>query len=165
MDILRRDKLQINAVDLGAFGNIMAHLRRCNDVIQLIFRVQRQLRCAGTLAGKLPSGYLCTPPCVGLPHLLYDLKQPRTPRYTVCLQGRRNRQTDGLLCAGGIRHHQIGGKGIQTALYTFYRREKGFQINGKIGFFLQVCSPLSLKNTTKRCKQYSILGGLCQFRV
>ena len=126
VDILRRDKLQINAVDLGAFGDIMAHLRRCNDVVQLIFRVLRQLRCAGTLAGKFPPGSLCAPPCVGLPHLLHDLKQPRTSRYAVCFQGRRNRQTDGLLCAGGIRHHQVGGKGIQTALNTFYRCEKGF---------------------------------------
>ena len=61
------------------------------------------------------------------------LKEPAAPGQAILFQGRRDGQTDGLVRAGRVGDHQIGGKWIQAPLHAFNGGIKAFQINGNIG--------------------------------
>ena len=53
-------------------------------------------------------------------HLGIHIKKTGPPGYSVCFQGRRNSQTDGLLRPAFIRNHQMCLERIQTALHTLH---------------------------------------------
>ena len=89
----------------------------------------------GLFRELLPRG-LQLPQGIGLLHLLHHLEKTGTPRNTKTLEAWGHCQADGLLGAAGIRHHQIGGQGIQPAFNALHRGIEGLQINGDIIFLL-----------------------------
>ena len=60
------------------------------------------------------------PPGVHLRHLLHHLKEPGAARDAVGLQGGGDGQADGFARAALVRHHQIGGHGVQSPLHTLH---------------------------------------------
>ena len=52
---------------------------------------------------------------------------------TVGFQRRRNCKADGFLGAGGICHYEIGGQGVQMAVYALHRGIEAFQVDCQIG--------------------------------
>jgi hypothetical protein len=70
---------------------------------------------------------------VDLFHPLNGFKQPCSAGYLVGFQGGRHRKADGLFGAGGVRHHQIGGQGVQMAVYALHRGIETFQVDCQIG--------------------------------
>ena len=134
MNVLGGHVPQVDLIDAGAVLHIVSHMGRGND------EIHRQRRVCGQLDGipRLPRQ---PPPGSGLPtdgidllDPLHRLKETGAPRDPVAFQGRSHRQTDGLLGSCGIRHHKIGGHGIQPPLHAFHRREKGLEVDGNIGF-------------------------------
>ena len=66
-------------------------------------------------------------------HPLNGFKQPCSAGYLVGLQGGRHRKADGFLGAGGICHYEIGGQGVQMAVYALHRGIETFQVDCQIG--------------------------------
>ena len=60
------------------------------------------------------------PPGVHLRHLLHHLKEPGAARDAIGFQRGGDGQADGFFRAAFIRHHQIGGHGVQTSLHALY---------------------------------------------
>ena len=119
MDVFRCHIAQINVIDAGAVLHVKCHAGRRGDVVQRQRAVTGQ--CPGIAADP-----------VHLADCLHHLKQPRTARYSVSLESGRDRKADRLVRAGGIRHHQMGGQGVQAPLHTLHRGVKGLEINGNI---------------------------------
>ncbi len=143
VNILRGNVLEVNFIDLRRHGQVPCHARRGYDIIQLQRRVCRKGR--GIPAGRrklrpplgVPHGLVqahrrLQPLGIHLPDTLHHLKQPRPPRDAVRLEGRRHGKADGFFGAGSIRHHHVGGQGIQFAVHALHRCIKAFQVNGQI---------------------------------
>ena len=107
---------QIDVIDFCAPFDIMGHPGWGNHVIQGQFRVRFHARVMPGGAGELPSWSVPPPLGVHLRHPLYYLEQPCAAGDAIGFQGRCDRQTDGFLCPALVRHHKIGGQGVQAAL-------------------------------------------------
>ena len=70
---------------------------------------------------------------IDLRNLLHHLKQPGPSGNTKGLQGRGDRQTNGLFRTAAVSYHQIGGHRVQTPLDALHGGIEGFQVNGCIG--------------------------------
>ena len=130
MHVLWGDIFQIHVIDAGAERNIVGHLWRGHQVVQSQVRPGQKL---GSLVGgsREDSAWGLAPPLgVDLLHLLHHFKEPGPPGDAVGFQGRRHRQTDGLLGTALVGHHQMGGHGVQSPLHALHGGIKGFQING-----------------------------------
>ena len=144
VDIRRGHIFEVGLVDLGGHVQIPLHPGRRNDVTQPQRRVCVQGVGIKRGAGKVIFAVL-SPDClvltdgslqplsVDLFHPLDGFKQPRSAGYLVSFQGGRHRKADGLFGAGGVRHHQIRGQGVQIAVYTLHRGIKAFQVDCQIG--------------------------------
>ena len=98
----------------------------------------------------LPDGSL-QPLGVDFPDTLDGFKQPRSAGDLVGFQGGRHCKADGLFGAGGVRHHQIGGQGVQMAVYALHRGIKTFQVDCQIG-------ALRCHDSALLCKIYNHLS-------
>ena len=137
VDVLRRDVLEVDVIDFCALGDVVCHLRRRDNVVQLPLRVSAQIVGVGRFPGKTAAGGTGAPPDVDLAHLLHDLEQPRATGDTVSLQRGGHRKTDGLLSAGGICHDKVRRQRVEVAFDTFDRGVEGFQVDGHIDFSLR----------------------------
>ena len=135
MDVLRCHVFQIHLINLTADLHIARHLWRCNDIVDSQGRVGKQLHIMAGTSLQLSAGGVACAQTVCLLYLLHHFKQPRPSGNPIGLQGRTDRQTNGLFRAAGICNHQIGGHGIEPALHTLHRSVKRLQINGDITFF------------------------------
>ena len=144
VNVCRGHIFEVGLVDLGGHIQIPLHPGRRNDVAQPQCRVCVQGIGIKRGADKavlavlspdclfLPDGSL-QPLSVDLFHPLDGFKQPRSAGYLVSFQGGRHRKADGLFGAGGVRHHQIGGQGVQMAVYALHRGIEAFQVDCQIG--------------------------------
>ena len=132
VDVLRGDILQVYFVDLGAYGHVAGHLRRGHQVIHRQGGGGAQGLIVPGGAGEPPSGRLAEAAGVDLPDLFHHLEQPGPPRQAIGLQGGGHRQADGLFRPGGVRHHQVGGHGVQPPVPAGHGGIKGFQVNGDV---------------------------------
>ena len=138
MDVLRRDILEIDVVHLGAAPDVMGHARRGNNIVHRQRWVLRQLPGKAGTARQCTAGRVLSAPSIDQGHLLHHLKQARAAGEAAGFQAGRDRQADGLFGAGGIGHHQIGGKGVQSPLDTLHRGVEGFQVDGRVNALLCV---------------------------
>ena len=144
VDIRRGHIFEVGLVDLGGNIQIPLHPGRRNNVAQPQCRVCVQGVGIERGAGKVVFAIL-SPDCLVLPdgslqplnvdlfHPLNGFKQPCSAGYLVGFQGGRHRKADGLFGAGGVRHHQIGGQGVQMAVYALHRGIEAFQVDCQIG--------------------------------
>ena len=133
MDILRRHILQVHIVDLGAGFHILSHLGRGYNIVDSQLRMGFQLGIIVGCPCEGATGSLALALCIGLLDLLHYLKEPRPAGDAVLLQSRRNGKADGFLRAAQIRHHKVGGHGVQVSLHTLDAGVKAFQIYCDIG--------------------------------
>jgi hypothetical protein len=157
VDVRRGHIFEVGLVDLGGHVQIPLHPGRRNDVAQPQCRVCVQGVGIERGAGKVIFAVL-SPDCLFLPdsglqplsvdlfHPLDGFKQPCSAGYLVSFQGGRHRKADGFLGAGGIRHHQIGGQGVQMAVYALHRGIEAFQVDCQIGALCCHDSALLCKN-------------------
>ena len=143
VDIRRGHIFEVGLVDLGGHIQIPLHPGRRNDVAQPQRRVCVQGIGIERGAGKVIFAVL-SPDCLFLPdgglqplgvdlfHPLNGFKQPCSAGYLVSFQGGRHRKADGLFGAGGVRHHQIGGQGVEMAVYALHRGIETFQVDCQI---------------------------------
>ena len=144
VDIRRGHIFEVGLVDLGGNIQIPLHPGRRNNVTQPQRRVCVQGIGIKRGAGKAVLAVL-SPDCLFLPdgglqplgvdlfHPLNGFKQPCSAGYLVGFQGGRHRKADGLFGAGGICHHEIGGQGVQMAVYALHRGIETFQVDCQIG--------------------------------
>ena len=144
VNVCRGHIFEVGLVDLGGHIQIPLHPGWRNDVAQPQRRVCVQGIGIERGAGKvvpavlspdrlfLPDGSL-QPLGVDLFHPLNGFKQPCSAGYLVSFQGGRHRKADGLFGAGGVRHHQIGGQGVQMTVYALHRGIETFQVDCQIG--------------------------------
>ena len=128
MDIAGGDVLEVDIVDPGAPLHVVGHPGRRHDVVHGEAGVRPQRRVAGGGAGELPSRR--GPQALGV-HLLDPLdhlEQPRPAGDAVGFQRGRHRQTDGFISTALVRHHQIGGQGVQLALDALHGSVKAAEV-------------------------------------
>ena len=143
VDVLGRHILEIDLVDAGAVLDVGRHAGRRNDVAQ--FQRQVFLQGGGVKAGGGKRPFSVRPAhglvgadgigqtlAVDLPDFLHHLKQPRAARNAAGFQAGRHRQADGLFAAGHIRHHQVGGEGVQLAADALHAGVKAFEVDGGV---------------------------------
>ena len=75
----------------------------------------------------MPARGLPLPLGIDLPHPLHHLEQPCPAGDAIGFQRGGDGQTDGLLRALLVRHHQIGGHGVQATLHAFHTGVKRLQ--------------------------------------
>ena len=124
MNVLRRHILQVGVVYFGAYFQVMGHLRRRHNIVQLQGRICCQFRRLVRFSRKDTARCPVPPPGIHLPHLLHHLKKSGTSRQPIGLQRRRNRQTNGFFGTPGIGHHQVGRHGVQAPFHTLHRSKK-----------------------------------------
>ena len=135
-DILRRDVFQVDAINLRAPVDVVGHPGWGHQVIQCQSWIFPHLRIVPGGVGKPPGGGLPLPPEVDLLDLLHHLEEPGPARNAVGFQGWGHGQADGLIRPPLIRHHQIGGHGIQPPLHALHRGVKALQIAANIALLL-----------------------------
>ena len=143
VDILRGDILQIDLIDLGAPVHVASHPWRSHDVVQCQSRVFLQVRIVGGGAGKLAAWSLTLPLGVDLPHPLDHLEEAGPAGDAVGLQRGRHGKADGLVRPAPVRHHQIGGHGVQPPLHALHGGVEGLEVNGDIRFVSHYPRPLN----------------------
>ena len=121
MDILRCDVFQVHIVDPGTPFHVVGHPGRSHNVVQRQTGVGFQSGIVRGGTGELPPRRGAEPLGVDLPDVLYHLKQPSPAGDSPGFQAGGDRQTDGLLGAAQVRHHKVGGQGIEAALDAFDR--------------------------------------------
>ena len=71
------------------------------------------------------------------------------PGNAIRLQGRCDRQTDGLFRAAEIRYYEVGVQWIQPTLDALHTRVKRFQVTANVGSLLHASvTPSSLSSNT-----------------
>ena len=133
VDILGRDVLEIDAVDLHTDLDVFRHARRRHQIVDREGRVGLQREVVRALSGQPPARRAALPFGVDLPHTLDHLKEPRTARDAVGLQCRRHREADGLFRAARVCHHKVRLHRVQAALHALHGRVIRLEINGDIG--------------------------------
>ena len=103
MNILRRDVLQIDTVDFAAYLDVLRHTGHSDNEVHVC------LAC-----------------------FLIHLEQSSTPGDAVCLQRRRDSQTDGFLGSALIGHNQSCGKRIKSSLHTFNAGIERLEVDSNI---------------------------------
>ena len=126
VNVLRSHVLQVDAVNPGAARHIVAHSGGRHDIAQLPVRVTLQVLALQRLPCEFSDPIPVRPQGVHLLHPLHNLEKPCSSGDAIDLQRRGNRQTDGLLRSGGVRHHQMGGHRVQPPLHAFHRCIEGF---------------------------------------
>ena len=114
-------------------SDIVGHPGRGNDVVQLHGRVLPHIRVVPGGAGEPPARGLPLPPGIDLLDLLHHLKEPGPAGNAVGFQGGGHGQADGLVRAALVRHHQVGGHGVQPPLHTLHRGVKALEVTAHIG--------------------------------
>lgn len=126
VDVLRRHMLEVNAVDAGAPVNIVGHPGWSHDIVEGQGRISPHLRVVRGSAGELPARGIPLPLVIDLLDPLDHLKQPGPAGNAIRLQGRCDRQTDGLFSAAQVRHHEVGVQWIQPTLDALHTCVKRF---------------------------------------
>ena len=132
MDVLRGDVFQVDVVDLGADLDVLRHSGRGHQVVHRQGRVSPQLGGVGAFAHQLPAGGVEPPLGVDLPDPLDHLEEAGPAGDAVGFQRGGDGEADGLLRAAEIRHHQVGGHGIEAPLPALHGGVVGFQVDGDI---------------------------------
>ena len=145
VNVLRRHILQVHLVDAGAVLHVQGHPGRGHQVVQGHIGMGLHLGVVPGGGGELPArGFPLALP-VDLLHPLHHLEQPGAAGNAVGLQGGGHRQADGLFRAGLVRHHQVGGHGVQAPLHALHRSVERFQVDGQVGFWIHSSALLSWK--------------------
>ena len=131
MYILRSYIPQIYAVDTRAEIQIERHTRRRHYI------TYRQIGPPGKF-GAIKRPARAPAAAVYLAKPLLNLEKPRTAPDAHCLKRRRHRQTDGLVRARRISHHEACVERIEPALHAFHRSIETLQVDGYI-LSLQFC--------------------------
>ena len=118
--------LKVHAVDAGAPVDVVGHSGRGYDIVEGQRRISPHLRVVGRSAGELPARDIPLPLVIDLLDPLDHLKQPGPAGNAISLQGRCDRQTDGLFSAAQVRHHEVGVQWIQPTLDALHTRVKRF---------------------------------------
>ena len=126
VDVLRRHMLEVNTVDAGAPVNIVGHPGWSHDIVEGQGRISPYLRVVRGSAGELPARGIPLPLGIDLLDPLDHLKQPGSTGNAIRLQGRCDRQTDGLFSAAQVRHHEVGVQWIQPTLDALHTCVKRF---------------------------------------
>ena len=132
VDVLGRDVFQVHVVDPGAPLHVMGHPGRSHDVVHRQARVCFQFRIAEGGAAELPPRCGAEPLGVDLLDPLNYLEQPRPAGDAPGFQAGGDRQADGLLRPAQVRHHKVGGQGIEAALNALHGCVEALEINGEI---------------------------------
>ena len=132
VDIFRSDVAQVHAVDAPADFDVVGHLRRGDDVVQLQGGVGEQGGVFVGFAPETPSGGFPAPLRVDFGDRLDHFEQAGPAADAVGLQGRGDRQADGLVRARGIRHHQMRIQGIQAPVHALHGGIEGLQVDGYV---------------------------------
>ena len=135
-DVLRCDVFQVDAVDFGAPVDVVGHPGRGHQVIQRQGGVAPHLWVVPGGAGEPPARGLPLPPEVDLLDLLHHLKEPRPAGDAVGFEGGGHGQADGLVRPPFVRHHQVGGHGVQPPLHALYRGVKALEVTADITLLL-----------------------------
>ena len=131
-DVLRRHMLEVNTVDAGAPVNIVGHPGWSHDIVEGQGRISPYLRVVRGSAGELPARGIPLPLGIDLLDPLDHLKQPGSTGNAIRLQGRCDRQTDGLFRPIGVGNDEMGFQRIQPPRHAFHRSIKRFEINRDI---------------------------------
>ena len=132
MDILFRDKAEINFIDLRAVLHVERHPGSCDDVIDGERGVRgKLLQKAGGAAKLCPRR---PPPSliILLLHAGGHLEKTGPSGDSQLLKGRCHRKADRLLRPGTIRDDEIGPERVQSPAHALHRRKKRFQIDREI---------------------------------
>jgi len=132
MDILRGDVFQVDVVDLGADLDVPRHPGRGHQVVHRQGRIGLQLSGVGAFAHQFPAGGVEPPLCVDLLDPLDHLEEAGPAGDAIGFQRGGDGEADGLLRAAEIRHHQVGGHGIEAPLPALHGGVVGFQVDGDI---------------------------------
>ena len=143
MDVVRRNVLEVNFVYLRGDSQIPRHPGRGDAVAERAAGVSLYHGVVGGGGAEVPAaifapgglalaqGVLQALVVHGL-HPLHHLKQPRPAGDAVGFEGRGHREADGLLGAGGVGHHEVGGQRVQSPVHALHRGVKALQVNGQI---------------------------------
>ena len=89
VDVLGRQVLEVDAVDLGGHLQVPGHPGHGGDVLHLVPGAAFDLR-----------------------QFLFDFKEPGPPWHPQGFQRGAHRQADGAVRPALVRHHQVGGQGV-----------------------------------------------------
>ena len=131
-DVLRRDVFQVDAVDFGAPVDVVGHPGRSYQIVQRQGGVAPHLRVVPGGAGEPPARGLPLPPDIHFFDLLHHLKEPRPAGDPVGFERGGHGQADGLVCPPFVRHHQVGGHGVQPPLHALHRGVKALEVTADI---------------------------------
>ena len=107
MNVLRRDIFQIYLVNIRTVFHVEGHPGRRNDVIKFKRGIRGQFRYKMGFLREFLLGSRVLSPQIDLFDLLYDLKEPGTPRNSVGFQAGGDRETDRFIRPCRVRDHQI----------------------------------------------------------
>ena len=127
MDVLRGDVFQVYVVDLGADLDVLRHPGRGHQVVHRQGGISLQLGGVGAFAHQLPAGGAEPPLGVDLLDPLDHLEEAGPAGDAMGFQRGGDGEADGLLRAAEIRHHQVGGHGIEAPLPALHGGVVGFQ--------------------------------------
>ena len=133
---------EIDIVDPGTPLHVVRHPGRSHDVVHRQTGVGFQRGIIGGGTGEPPARRGQLPLGVDLPDPLYHLEQPGPSGDAPGFQGGGDGQTDSLFRSAQVRHHKVGGQGIEAALDTFDGCVEAFCINGQIRPLLHGAAPL-----------------------
>ena len=149
IDVLRRNMLEVHAVDAGAPVNIVGHSGRGHDIVQGQRRISPHLRVVGGSAGELLARCVPLPLGIDLLDPLDYFKQSGPAGNAIGFQGRCDRQANGLFGAAEIRYYEVGLQWIQPTLNALHTCIKRFQITANVGSLLHApVTPSSLSSST-----------------
>ena len=120
MDVLRRDKTEIDLIDARAVIDVERHARRRDDVFERQRRVLPEKGGVERLCAKLVFGRGAFARAVDFPDALYDLEQTRPSGNSVALERRRNGKADCFFGAREVCDDEVGRHGIEPALHALH---------------------------------------------
>ena len=135
-DVLRRDVFQVDAVDFGAPVDVVGHPWRGHQVVQGQGGVLLHRPIVPGGAGEPPARGLPLPPDIYFLYLLHHLKESGPAGDAIGFQGGGHGQADGLVRPPLVRHHQVGGHGVQPPLHALHRGVKALQVAADIALLL-----------------------------
>ncbi len=146
VDVLRRDKAQVDGVDARAVVQRERHARPRAEEAQRPVRMRGQLPRAVRFARKGLRPRAGQALRVDRAHPLPHLKEPRPPGHALRLERRRDRKADGLVRPLLVRDDQVRVHRVQTPLHALHRSIEGLQVYGGIRPLLHARTSPSQRN-------------------
>ena len=132
VDVLRRDIVEVNIIDLRTTLDVMRHARPGNDIVERQRGRGFQFQVAAGCPREGPSRCAKAPLRVHLLHLLHDFEQPRPARDAIRLEGGGDCKADRLFRAAFVCNDEVGGHRVEPAFRAFHRSVEGFEVDAKI---------------------------------